>query len=227
MRYIHPIGIHEKFVASGTYFHADGDKTITEWSIHEFPDGAWMLRLDRDGRGADGMSMIAEVWRSPIAEGGKVARFDIWGFSDKQQAHQVKARYFVVDNALEMSVQIDDESQQIQSLHFPLNGVLLLEMPLLWGFATRQMAGQGGSGRTFTCSLNVDDPSTLLPVAYEEDAMVEWAGEFELPVGNTKLVTQCYKTPYRWLWLDDLGVAVAYGQTQDEPIFVQHYARRK
>lgn len=225
MRYIHPIGIHEKFVASGTYLQTDTDKGLTEWAIHEMPDGAWMIRLDRDGRNIDGMSMIAEVWRSPASEGGKIARFDIWSFSEKQHAHQVKARYFVVDNILEMSVQIDDAPQQTQSLAFPNNGVLLLEMPLLWGFATWQMMGQGAVGKTFTCSLNIDNPSSLSPVAYEDNVIVEWVNDVQVQIGNHDMITHRYKTPYGWLWLDDLGIVVAYGDP-DNPYVVQHYARR-
>lgn len=80
MRYLHPVGAHEVFVGSGTYVTRQGGVVTgapEHWTIHELPDGAWFIRVDRDGREVDGRSELIEAWRSPIDEGGQIERFDV------------------------------------------------------------------------------------------------------------------------------------------------------
>lgn len=55
MRYIHPVQMHEKFVASGEYHlvltapesEASPVRQVEAWAIHEHQDGGWMIRCDR------------------------------------------------------------------------------------------------------------------------------------------------------------------------------------
>ncbi len=80
MRYLHPVGPHEVFVGSGTYVTRRDGKPLSlveHWTIHELPDGAWLMRVDRDGREGDGRSELIEAWRPPGAEEGRVERFDV------------------------------------------------------------------------------------------------------------------------------------------------------
>jgi hypothetical protein len=58
---------HEKFVASGLYrCYQDGHYAGLEeqWSIHEV-GGAQFIRIDLDGRQADGRSELYEILRVP------------------------------------------------------------------------------------------------------------------------------------------------------------------
>ena len=71
MRYLHPVGISEKFVASGKYVMYTDDApgaTIETWSIHALPDGAQLIRVDIDYRKHGGRSFLIEAWVNPPDE---------------------------------------------------------------------------------------------------------------------------------------------------------------
>ncbi len=59
MRYLHAISPAEMFIASGSYQNADR-KTIQQWTIHQLPDQAWMIRVDHIPQ-----NILIEAWRSP------------------------------------------------------------------------------------------------------------------------------------------------------------------
>jgi hypothetical protein len=220
MRYIHPVGIHEKFVASGQYQHPN----IITWSIHEMPDGAWMIRLDHDGRATDGTSLLIEAWRSPIAEGGKIGRFDIWGYGGAQHAiKNVRARYFVIDNMLEASIQFDKNPQTVQSIPYPANALLMPNMPLFWGYAIHHLSNSG-KGVIFSCTPNFDLPETFLPTAHERGVLS--LGDDEILVSNKHITAKKFLMDDNHLvWTDDLGVVLAY-ITNNTTEVIKNYARR-
>lgn len=71
MRRLHATGPRERHVAGGLYLLPDGAQE--HWSIHEVGDGAHFIRVDRDGRAADGRSLLQEALRSPC---GQIERID-------------------------------------------------------------------------------------------------------------------------------------------------------
>lgn len=215
MRYIHPVGIHEKFVASGEY-----DQHRSQWSVHQFPDGAWMMRVDWDKRQIDGTSIIIEAWRSPIAEGGNIDRFDIWGFADKRYPiQQVKARYFVVESTLEISLQIDKQPQLTQSHRFTSDMRLLPDLPLFWGYMTAKSAQI-----IVSCLFDFASPQAFSPVMTQP--IVTPLGEETLTIAEKAHITQRYQLDNRHVWIDSLGIVLAYEQDHVRHV-VKNYARRK
>lgn len=58
-------------MAGGSYLLPDGAQE--HWSIHEVGEGAQFVRVDRDGRAADGRSLLQEALRNPC---GQIERID-------------------------------------------------------------------------------------------------------------------------------------------------------
>jgi hypothetical protein len=222
MRHIHPVGIQEKFVASGRYHHP----YVIHWTIHEMPDGAWMIRLDQDGRETDGTSLLVEAWRSPIAEGGKIARFDIWGYGGKMhRIQQVKARYFIADNTLEAGIQFGNSPQTTQSIPFPKNAILIPDIPLFWGFAIPPIMAQGGKGTIFSCLINFDIPEAFSATITEKEILS--FGDDEIHIGDKRTPAKKFlMDANHFVWIDDLGVVLAYINTNSTTEVIKNYARR-
>lgn len=214
MRHIHPVGIHEKFVASGQY-----EQAHISWSIHQFPDEAQMIRLDRDMRLIDGTSILIEAWRSPIAEGGNIERVDVWGFAGyPHRIQQAKARYFIADGSLEVSVQINQQPQHTASQPFLADMVLAPDLPVFWGYALR-----ANKPNWVSCLFDFDDEHAFLPMIHAKT--IHLLGDDVVYLGETAHPVQKYWLDNHLVWIDDLGVVLMYeGDNQHHR--VKNYARR-
>ena len=115
MRYIHPVGVSEKFVASGIYRYYKNDEPtglVEEWTVHEQPDGAWFIRVDKDGRFFDGRSELIETYRNP---NGQIERFDITAYGGKDDAvKQFKGTYTIENGYLYIGRTLNN-GERIQS----------------------------------------------------------------------------------------------------------------
>jgi hypothetical protein len=149
MRYMHPVGLHEKFVASGVYVHyKDGISTggMEEWMIHEQPDGAHKIRVDEDGRAHDGGSVLIEAWRSPDIEGGHIERFDIHAFgANGDPIQQLLATYTIVDDKfLEAGRTIDDHAREQFELTLPEDYIVTPKSLIFTGYEAYHLALETG-----------------------------------------------------------------------------------
>ncbi len=136
MRYLHAVAVHERFVARGTYrYYADDAPTglLEHWTIHELPDGAWFMRVDKDGRFMDGRSELIEAWRSP---GGHIERFDIRAFGAKSDAiQQARATYTIEGNRLNVGRAFDGAEQIQETVEIPPDHVVQPGSYLFFGYA--------------------------------------------------------------------------------------------
>ena len=71
MRRLHATGPRERHLAGGLYLLPDGAQE--HWSIHEVGEGAQFVRVDCDGRAADGRNLLQEALRNPC---GRIERID-------------------------------------------------------------------------------------------------------------------------------------------------------
>ena len=93
MRQLHPVSLHEKFLASGLYTHLRDERPAAteEWTIHELPDGSQIVRVDIEDNAEQSraMTILIEAWRTSEA---KVERFDVWlNRRDHAGSQQAKA----------------------------------------------------------------------------------------------------------------------------------------
>ncbi|GAB4346901.1 MAG: hypothetical protein Kow00117_23620 [Phototrophicales bacterium] len=214
MRYIHPVGGHEKFVASGIYHHQyDGVDTGTteSWSIHELPDGAWMIRVDEDYRAQDGSSVLIEGWRSPLTEGGQLLRVDIHAFSGKHDdIKQVRATYTVDEDVLQIGREINNGEREWYTLQLPAGYILSPECLIFAGFevdelATRQdkRASVIGYFPTFISDY------AFKPVVYQPVA--RFIGDEQLTLGNKTYQARHFEqTESLHLWVDQHTILLKY-----------------
>jgi hypothetical protein len=123
MRYLHPVGPHEVFVGSGTHVtRRDGEPfgPVEHWTIHELPDGAWLMRVDGDGREVDGRSELIEAWRSPDDEGGRIERFDVVASNRPDDVpRRVRATYETVGAQLSVGRSLGADERLADVLDLP------------------------------------------------------------------------------------------------------------
>src|SRR5687767_14762568 len=96
MRHIHPIGFHEKFVASGRYNHYRYGTLaglVETWSIHELPDHSSLVRVDWDGRNDETFrdSMLLEALYEPGLTGEKLNRLEVHAYGAGAAAYKTQA----------------------------------------------------------------------------------------------------------------------------------------
>jgi len=113
MRQIHPVGFHEKFVASGTYteyFEAEPTDNFEHWTVHELPDGGQLIRVDRDqGR------LLIEGWRNPL--NARIERIDIYVW--EKHGVRGKASYIYENGSLQVAYSTSDRPRQEKEIPLP------------------------------------------------------------------------------------------------------------
>jgi hypothetical protein len=114
MRQIHPVGFHEKFVASGVYQYGYIDdasrplKIIEYWSLHELPDQSQILRIDWDAIGEFGQNLQVELLTATPDIEKRIQRFDVYQQIHRQRKpNKIMSSYIFFENF--MQIRHDDE----------------------------------------------------------------------------------------------------------------------
>ncbi len=147
MRYIHPVTVHEQFVASGVYdYYTDAavPAGITEaWSIHELPDGSQFVRVDHDLRGSSGASMLVELLRN---QAGSPERLDLYFYPQAQVgANVLRANYSFYPAHIQLTTYWRHQptgTAEIELECQPISTLLLL--PALAGSLIVEVVARGG-----------------------------------------------------------------------------------
>ncbi|HLV34490.1 MAG TPA: hypothetical protein VKY59_05225 [Spirillospora sp.] len=231
MRRLHAVGQHEKFVASGLYrCYQDGRYTGLEehWSIHEV-GGAQFIRVDRDGRQADGRSELYEILRVPD---GTIERIDLRAYGSRDDPfRQIKVSYTFFDNRVEIVRIVDHKQRHEAELIVPPGYVVLLKLLILTGFSIAR-ASENEDHRTpvFTGAQQVVD----------ENAWAGLAGEMNTPryIGDDEIEIAGRPYPARYFqqrndegsvmeyWLDRQDVLLRMDVNQINEARLTRYARR-
>jgi hypothetical protein len=122
LRAIHPISYHEKFVASGvyqTYLEGKLQDEVERWSIHELPDGAELIRVDRGDAQSEGF-MLVEVLRSA---NGHIQRCDIHRI---QQSFKQKLNFIFFESYAQISNISGDSNPHIYEVELPIRTLILV-----------------------------------------------------------------------------------------------------
>lgn len=135
MRNIHPVSLHEVFVASGVYHTFDEQGApigVERWSLHALPDGGQIARADYDGRDFSRASLLAEAWSPrPLAEDGRIERLDLRVYPPKAHPFsEAKASYVLFNTYAEIGRAVDRGPRQQTEL--ALSPGTILDAPLLF-----------------------------------------------------------------------------------------------
>lgn len=180
MRYLHPVAMHEVFVGSGTYRYLQNDAPtglVEHWTIHELPDGAWFIRVDKDGREFDGTTELLEAWRSPA---GVIERFDVVAYNHPSEpVRSVRASYTVEGQMLYCGRTINDSDRVHTQLELPASYILQPGAYLFFGFALRRIVDEAPLAMVtrYGFSDNVDEvylPGVVQPLVtfHSEDQVL-------------------------------------------------------
>lgn len=223
MRYIHPVGQHETFVASGTYrYWIEGRPTgaLEHWSIHEMPDGAGFIRIDSDHREMDGRSRLMEAWRNP---NGQIERFEVYAYGKPAEHHEVKATYlFEADKVLVRRViNHDDTHAEALEIDLPKGDYLVEPKATLFEGITLAalFAHQPTLLPIFRAFVSVlpDVPSLEYFGTYPAPELIRLHGEETLTLGQHAHLVQHYSVQRQYegkpmrvggyhFWLDSHGI---------------------
>lgn len=111
MRYLHPVQMHEKFVASGEYAiyaHGFSTQVAEAWSIHALSQPGepetWFVRVDSDWRNDSGALILGEALITPDSGGFKAERIDLERFQSGagQPLARFKENYTFFDEYLQI-----------------------------------------------------------------------------------------------------------------------------
>lgn len=152
MRYLHPVQMHEQFVASGEYaVLARGTATqITElWSIHQLPDGAWFVRVDSDWLTEQGTLILAEALLTPGDGGGMTLdRIDRrrYQYRSGQPMTEQRENYTFLDAYAQVGYSTPGGEREYAEQPFDRAYLPALAWPhahILTGFSVRALLAQG------------------------------------------------------------------------------------
>jgi hypothetical protein len=211
MRQLHPVGWHEKFVASGVYtYYEDGQvRAITDqWTINELPDGMQLIRVDWETK-EDYWFELLEVLSDIKDSHRHIQRFDLLAQDVYLPSNQVRASYIFYEDHAEITVRLANELRQQEEIKLPDRYVVYPGTRLLQGFAVKEL---GDSDSTpipvYSIYPFFDDPYPFHVFVREGSAVFVKQEDLEIS-GNTYL-TRCYeKSESDWLsrfWLDDYDV---------------------
>jgi hypothetical protein len=233
MRYLNPVGQLEKFVASGLYTHYQNGAPmgiVEQWSIHEQPDGAWVMRVDMDGRDIKGRSTLIEAWRSPA---GSIERFDIQAFGAKTDpVQEVRASYQCYDEYVEIGRSVDQNPRQYEEIPLPRGYLSYPGTHLFLGMIVAQTAARGEPTAILTYDPRLDDTTAFeaetytMTAAHIEDEAIE-VGRRRIEAGRYERLVPFYDVLLPHLWIDTHQVLLRHGGPEAvTDVRLSDYARR-
>lgn len=253
MRYLHPVQMHEKFVASGEYAiyaHGFSTQVAEEWSIHAlsgpFTDPfeeqeSLFVRIDSDWRGDTGTLILGEGLITSASGGYKIERIDLERYqsSPGQPLAHHKENYSFFDEYLQVGYASPFAARSYTEQPMPRS---YLAAPrwryfhLLSGFAAATLAAVNSGTKSLTLSTLENAvfagfdiykalfQTTQLSIRHERRETVT--------VGLQKVEADVYTMRYAdqpdqplTLWLDRHGILLRQSGGLYEVSLIQ-YARR-
>ena len=236
MRNIHPVSLHEVFVASGVYHTFDEQGApigVERWSLHALPDGGQIARADYDGRDFSRASLLAEAWSPrPLAEDGRIERLDLRVYPPKAHPFsEAKASYVLLDNYAEIGRALDRGPRQQSEL--ALSPGTVLDAPVLF-LKSGLLARQPDPLPVVSPSLALAPDLVLMPVSSQRPLARPLDDHREIRVGGRAVAVTGWQFTEAdgagiFGWFDRYGILVLWGRdaAAEHPLAqLIQYARR-
>lgn len=241
MRYIHPVGLPEKFVASGVYtYYRNAEPTglIEIWNIYQLPDNAYLVRIDWDGRkdAAFQSSILLEAWYAPDELGENLGRLEMYAYGASfDPVKVVRSSYTFFDDFVQISRKLDDRPAIIDEQAWSPDWVFLpAGTQLLTGFATARYALRADTVvKTFYNQHHFKDDTAF--EAYFSQAQVRFIAQEQLTVAHKTYAAHRYEwlspnmelAPEEIVWLDENNVLIQHETPRlGSNVILTQYARR-
>lgn len=240
MRYLHPVQLHEKFVASGEYAiyaHGFSTQVVEAWSIHALSQPgegeSWFVRVDSDWRSDTGALILGEALVLPESGGFSVERIDVERYqsSPGQPLAHFKESYSFFEDYLQVGYVIPPSAERHYAEQTMPYGYLAAprwrHFHLMTGFAAATIAKNASSDSPAFAGFDIHSAgsqTTKLSIHHERRET--------LTVGFQKVEADVYTMRYAdqpdqplTLWLDRHGILLRQSGGLYEVSLIQ-YARR-
>lgn len=246
MRYLHPVQMHEKFVASGEYAiyaHGFSTQVVEAWSIHALTqtpgDESWFVRVDSDWRNDTGALILGEALISPEANGYRVERVDLERYQSspgKPLAHY-KENYSFFDTYLQVGYAAPAAERRYAEQPMDVGYVTAPRwryFHLLTGFAAATLARNATLERAAFTGFDTATPTATFQTA---QVTIRHERRETLTVGFQKVEADVYTMTHAGqyttdqpeqsltLWLDRHGILLRQSGGLYDVSLIQ-YARR-
>lgn len=210
MRYLHPVSIKERFVASGEYTYWLGDQHgghYERWTIHRQPDGSRFYRFDYESS-YSGLVILGEVLENTSNE---IERTDIKLFSTaNSEPDLIPARvtYTVMrdEGYVQIGRSIDKKERETFEVEFKSN---MLFNPFFTFFTGKPVRLSAIHNENAVSIFSFDTKHE--PVINTTGIIGHFLREDDIAVDNKMLKASCYQhmNPERGqplFWLDKNGI---------------------
>lgn len=230
MRQIHPLGWHERFVASGTYhwFGASGERvpdSSEQWTVHALPDGAQIIRADRQTR--DEGVTLAHLWRSPLADGGRIERATLMTYPlTGKPSETLRTEYTFEPTEVRVSWSRGRDATQEAALTVDEGYAILFPVFAANGEGIARAAEQGASQAVRVCPPNGNGEVKLSP----QPMSVRYVYDEVLDIGGRAVEARVYSdgvddAPRNWI--DRKSIILRQIDDPETRIELTHYVRTR
>lgn len=211
MRRLHAVTLNERFLASGIY---RSSAAVESWSLHTLPDGAQLIRVDRDGRAGDGRSLLIEAWRSPDSH---VERFDLHAYGRPDDVVQaLRAHCTIFDDYAELGQAINGGERIDQEVPLPAGSLVNPGVRALLGHLAVKLVTKG-SVPVLAVDVSYAGPSAM---GAQLVSAARSTTTDKLIVAHQPVSVQRYSYARADLWLDERQVVIRMGD-----VSLTQYAR--
>lgn len=225
MRYLHSIAAHEIFLASGEYRYWRDDaalKIVEKWTIHELRGGAFLYRVDEDGRDEDGLSILSEALISPDFQ---IERFNVQSFNPRDaELKDFKADYSFNPEYVQIGRRIQGNEHQYAEFPLMAGTLIYIKQTLFMGQLIRQIQAKGGRSQVFAPQLLASDDSQLQKIIVKEQETES------IEIAQRKIESRKFQIADDvFYWLDDHYIPMMRQYSHDGATYigkVANYAHR-
>jgi hypothetical protein len=225
MRSLHPNSAHEIFVASGEYRYWREDtplKIVEKWTIHELRGGAFLYRVEEDGRDEDGLTILSEALISPERQ---FERFNVQSYNPKDsELKDYKADYTFNPDYVQIGRRIQGGEHEYVEFPLMLDVLVYIKQTLYMGLTISQIEAKGGKSQVFAPQLLATGDSQVQKIVVKE------LGQETVEIGQRKIETRKFQIADDvFYWLDEHNIPMMRQYSYDSTTYigkVTNYAHR-
>ena len=225
MRKLHAVSPNELFVASGEYrYWRDGTQLpmIEKFTIHKIGEGAYLYRVDEDGREADGLTILSEALISPDKQ---FERFNVQSYNPKDDVLQnFKADYTFNPDYVQIGRRLANNEREYDEFPLIEHCKVYIKQTVYMGLTIQHILAGDSKSQVFAPQLLSVDENVLQKIIVEE------RGVEILQIGRRTLETQKYQIADDvFYWLDQHNIPLQREYTHDgikHLVKVANYAHR-
>ncbi len=225
MRRLHKVAQNEVFVASGDYrTWREGVqlKLSEKFAIHELQGGAFLYRVDEDGRDEDGLTILSEALINPERQ---FERFNVQSYNPQDsEVKNFKADYTFNPDYVQIGRQIQSEDREYEEFDLMKGAQVYIKQTLYTGLTINHILANKGKAHVFAPQLISVEQNLLQKIIVEEQAAES------LKIGHRNIETRKFQIADDvFYWLDNHDIPVQRQYTHDGAEYlvkISNYAHR-